>query len=77
MIVQDVAPDQTYFVIRMADHTAVAGQLARAFGNEQFGPLEPAEIFETVVGNHDAGWADLDARCLLYTSDAADDRPRV
>ena len=64
MIVQDVAPDQTYFVIRMADHTAVAGRLASAFGNERFGPLEPAGIFEAVVGNHDAGWADLDARVL-------------
>ncbi len=64
MIVQDAAPDQTYFVIKMADHTAVAGQLANAFGNDRFGPLEPAGIFEDVVANHDAGWADLDARVL-------------
>lgn len=64
MIVQEVAPDQTNFVIRMADHTAVAGRLAQAFGNDRFGPLEPAGIFENVVANHDAGWAELDARVL-------------
>lgn len=64
MIVQDAGPDQTYFVIKMADHTAVAGQLARAFGNERFGPLEPAGVFEDVIANHDAGWAELDARVL-------------
>ena len=64
MIIQDAAADQTYFVIKMADHTAVAGQLASAFGNDRFGPLEPAGIFENVVANHDAGWAELDARVL-------------
>lgn len=64
MIVQGATADQTSFVITMGDHTAVAGQLARAFGNERFGPLEPSGIFEDVVANHDAGWAELDARVL-------------
>ncbi len=64
MIVQGAAADQTSFVITMADHTAVAGQLATGFGNDRFAPLEPAGIFENVVANHDAGWAELDDRVL-------------
>ncbi len=48
----------------MADHTVVAGQLARAFGNERFAPPEPRDVMESVISNHDAGWADLDARVL-------------
>ena len=64
MIVQTAEPEAPHFVVRMADHTAVAGALAAAFGNDSFDPLEPRELMEEVVGHHDAGWRDLDARLL-------------
>ena len=64
MIVQKPSDDGRSFVVRMADHTAVAGRLAEAFGNDDFAPLEPAELMVEVVTHHDAGWADLDARVL-------------
>jgi hypothetical protein len=64
VIVQTAAADAPHFVVRMADHTAVAGQLAAVFGNETFDPLEPRELMEEVVTHHDAGWSELDARVL-------------
>ena len=64
MIVQDASPGRPRFVMRMSEHTAVAGQLAEAFGNEEFDPLHPRGILEDVIRNHDVGWAEIDARVL-------------
>ena len=64
MIVQTASEGAPHFVVRMADHTAVAGQLAAAFGNDRFDALEPRELMETVVTHHDAGWDELDALVL-------------
>ncbi len=49
------------FVITMAEHTAFAGQLARAFGNDAFEAVEPREAMLTIIENHDVGWRHLDA----------------
>jgi Protein of unknown function (DUF3891) len=46
--------------VMMYEHTALAHQFARAFGNEQFGPFAPAELMFYVVLHHDAGWAEFD-----------------
>ncbi len=44
----------------MYEHTALCGQLARAFGNDEFEPLAPFDHMVYVIGNHDAGWAQFD-----------------
>ena len=66
MIVQPAAqPDGKAFVIQQNGHTAFSGQLARHFGNEQFQPLEPAELVVPLVEWHDEGWTELDDRFLV------------
>ena len=41
MIVQTAAPGRPHFIIRQTDHARMSGQLALAFGNARFAPLEP------------------------------------
>lgn len=48
-------------VVLQKDHADLASQLARAFGNEQFAPLEPRAQMEFLALNHDRGWDDADA----------------
>ena len=62
MIVQTAPNGAPHFVIPMAEHTAFAGALARAFGNDAFEPVAPREEMLYVIDHHDAGWADYDAR---------------
>jgi hypothetical protein len=52
-------------VIGQLSHAWLAGQLARAWGNERFGAVEPRE--EVVLGaeQHDIGWALFDLRPSL------------
>jgi hypothetical protein len=44
----------------MHEHTALAHQFARSFGNDRFRPPEPNDLMFHVVLHHDAGWAELD-----------------
>lgn len=64
MIVQTAPQGAPRFVILMAQHTALSGRFARAFGNQAFEPVGNREM-HFVIGNHDAGWAGLDARFLI------------
>jgi hypothetical protein len=52
---------EPHFVITMAEHTEMCGQLARAFGNDRFERLDPFEEAVYVVENHDRGWDGYDA----------------
>jgi hypothetical protein len=61
MIVQSAPEGATNFVIRMTEHTAFAGKLARAFGNDDFEPLAPRAEMLFVVDHHDQGWVPFDA----------------
>ena len=61
MIVQSAPPGAPRFVMTMAQHTAFAGRLARAFGNDRFEAVAPREEMLHVVDHHDDGWAALDA----------------
>ena len=65
MIVQSAPESEPRFVIRMADHTAFAGRLARKFGNESFEPVEPRDVVLYIIDNHDAGWAELDGEARI------------
>ncbi len=60
MIVQTAPAGEPRFVIKMAEHTAFAGALARAFGNDRFEPVSPREEMLYVIDHHDQGWFDVD-----------------
>lgn len=62
MIIQTAAAAEgPFFAIRMDEHTDLAAQFARAFGNDRFEPVEPRDIMVDVISNHDKGWVDFDA----------------
>lgn len=62
MIVQTAPAGQDRTVIRNVDHAVAAGEFARAFGNADFAPLEPAGLIAFVSANHEEGWRALDDR---------------
>jgi Protein of unknown function (DUF3891) len=53
-------PDGSYLAIGQASHAWASGQLARAWGNEQFGDVEPWEEVCLGAEQHDIGWAEWD-----------------
>jgi len=60
MIIQTAPGGQPRLAVMMYEHTALAHQLARSFGNDRFQPPEPSDLMFHVVLHHDAGWAELD-----------------
>lgn len=65
MIVQTAPKGAPRFVMRMTQHTAFAGGLARAFGNARFEPVSPREEMLFVIDHHDEGWVAFDAEPRL------------
>lgn len=65
MIVQSAPEGEPRFVIKMADHMAFAGRIARKFGNDSFETIEPRDVVLYIIDHHDAGWADLDAQARI------------
>jgi hypothetical protein len=57
-------PDGGYVAIGQASHAWISGQIARAWGNERFGEVEPWEEVCLGAEQHDVGWAlwDLDPK---------------
>jgi Protein of unknown function (DUF3891) len=53
-------PDGGYLAIGQASHAWLSGQLARAWGNDRFGPVEPWEEVCLGAEQHDVGWAEWD-----------------
>lgn len=47
------------------DHAALSGELAAAWGGGAMPDLMPADSVVFAIGNHDAGWPDLDDRPRL------------
>jgi uncharacterized protein DUF3891 len=60
MIIQTGVAGEPRLAVMMHEHTALAGQFARAFGNEHFAPIEPEDLMIYVVSHHDEGWAVFD-----------------
>jgi len=52
--------DRGVLVIGQPSHAWVSGQLARAWGNERFGRVEPFEEVCLAAEQHDVGWAGRD-----------------
>jgi hypothetical protein len=60
MIIQTAPAGQPRLAIMMYEHTALAHQFARAFGNSQFEAPAPLDLVAYIVLHHDAGWAEFD-----------------
>jgi hypothetical protein len=60
MIIQTAPAGEPRLAVMMHEHTALAGQFARAFGNARFEPIEPADLMVYVIAHHDEGWAAFD-----------------
>jgi Protein of unknown function (DUF3891) len=60
MIIQSAPAGSPRLAIMMYEHTALSGQFARAFGNDEFEPLSPLDPMVYVISNHDAGWVEFD-----------------
>jgi len=60
MIIQTAPAGISRLAIMMYEHTALCGQLARAFGNNAFEPLAPLDLMVYVIAHHDAGWTEFD-----------------
>jgi hypothetical protein len=60
MISQTAPEGEPHFVLTMANHTEMCGQMARAFGNDRFEPLSPFDEAVYVIENHDRGWDEYD-----------------
>jgi len=60
MIVQAAPGGSAAVVIAQREHTRLAAEFARSFGNDHFAPLQPRELMEFVADNHDRGWDAVD-----------------
>ncbi len=60
MFIQSAPAGMPHLAVTMADHTALSGQFARAFGNADFEAPTPHEPTIYAIANHDAGWIDFD-----------------
>jgi Protein of unknown function (DUF3891) len=60
MIIQTALFGTPRLAIMMYEHTALSGQFARAFGNDEFEPLSPLDLMVYVIAHHDAGWTEFD-----------------
>jgi hypothetical protein len=60
MIIQTAPAGQPRLAIMMYEHTALAHQFARAFGNGRFEAADPLDLVSYIVLHHDAGWAEFD-----------------
>jgi Protein of unknown function (DUF3891) len=61
MISQTSPEGEPHFVLTMAEHTEMCGEMARAFGNDRFEPPAPFDQVVYIVENHDRGWDPYDA----------------
>jgi Protein of unknown function (DUF3891) len=66
--------DGSFLAIGQASHAWLSGQLARAWGNEHFGLVEPWEEVCLGAEQHDVGWAEWD---LDPTIDPETGRPHT
>ena len=60
MIIQTAPAGTPRLAVMMHEHTALCGQFARAFGNDQFESPSPLDLMIYVIEHHDAGWAEFD-----------------
>lgn len=59
MMVQTAPEGELHFISTMGEHMDFCSQMARAFGNNVFQSITPAEALYA-IDNHDRGWDDYD-----------------
>jgi len=57
--------DRGVLAIGQPSHAWISGQLARAWGNERFGPVKPFDEVCLAAEQHDVGWATRDLEPLF------------
>jgi Protein of unknown function (DUF3891) len=67
-------PDGSFIAIGQASHAWLSGQLARGWGNDRFGVVEPWEEVCLGAEQHDVGWIEWD---LDPTIDPGTGRPHT
>lgn len=67
MLLREAGPD--VLAIGQASHAWLSGQLARAWGNEQFPAPAPREEVCLAAAQHDVGWAEWDLHPTLNPKD--------
>jgi Protein of unknown function (DUF3891) len=60
MIIQTAPAGMPRLAVMMHEHTALCGQFAHVFGNDEFEPLSPFDPMVYVISHHDAGWTEFD-----------------
>jgi Protein of unknown function (DUF3891) len=68
MMTQTAPEGEPHFVLTMAEHTDMCGQMARAFGNDRFERPEPFDQMVHIVSNHDRGWDPYDSNPAIDPS---------
>lgn len=58
--------ERGWLAIGQPSHAWLSGQLARAWGNHQFGPVHPLEEVCLAAEQHDVGWGFRDLEPLLH-----------
>lgn len=58
------AHDGQLILIRQLDHSALCGEFARRWGNQQFAPVDPLDAVALAAARHDEGWRDEDEKPL-------------
>lgn len=57
--------ERGWIAIGQPSHAWISGQLARAWGNDEFGAVEPAEEVCLAAAQHDVGWATRDLQPIF------------
>jgi hypothetical protein len=60
MMTQTAAAGEKHFVSTMIEHMDLCTQMARAYGNDRFEPIKPADEVLYAIANHDRGWDEYD-----------------
>jgi Protein of unknown function (DUF3891) len=63
-----IAHPDGHVAVAQADHARMCGELARCWGNERFGQVEPADEVYLAAEQHELGWAEWDRSPTLDPS---------
>jgi hypothetical protein len=74
MIVRDAG--DSWQIVLQTDHAVLAGDFARAWGNEQFETPEPLDVVVSATSRHDDGWAIWERAPSLLAQNGGPPKPR-
>jgi hypothetical protein len=74
MIVRDLG--DAWQIVLQTDHAVLAGDFARAWGNEQFDAPDPLGVVASATARHDDGWAIWERAPSLLAQNGGPPKPR-